>query len=108
MIMKVFSIYDGKGKCYGLPFFMAQVGVAARAFGDLVNDDQSAVCKHPADYTLYQVGVFDDESGLFENVSPQVLIGHGSDFAKPIQLAPRLRPGEAVLCESPVEKGEEK
>lgn len=89
MITKAFAIYDGKGKMFGVPFFMPQPGLATRAFMDLVNDPQSTVNRHPADYTLYQIGSFDDNSGELFSDDPHVLLGHGSDF-KPIVDKPQV------------------
>lgn len=82
MIMKAFAIYDGKGLCYGVPFFMGQSGQAVRAFDDLVNDERSAVNKHAGDYVLYEIGTFDDNDGVLKSIAPQVLLGHGLDFKK--------------------------
>lgn len=66
MKLKVFSIFDVKAKVYSNPFFMPQSGQAMRAFGDLVVDEKSEVCRHPEDYSLFQVGEYDDNSGIFD------------------------------------------
>lgn len=48
--------------------------MARRSFGDAVNDPQTGVSRHPEDYQLYQVGVFDDNAGTFDKfVSPEFL-----------------------------------
>lgn len=80
MDMKVFSVYDTKAMCYGVPFFMGSVGAAVRAFGDLAADAQSTVSKHPSDYILFQIGEFEDGKGTLVAVSPVRNLGFASDF----------------------------
>lgn len=82
MILKAFAIYDGKGLCYGVPFFMSQNGQAVRGFSDLVNDPQTSINRHPGDYVLYQIGEFDDSDGKLTTLVPQLLLGQGVDFVR--------------------------
>jgi len=63
MKMLMFGIYDEKSLSYGTPFFQPQIGQAMRAFGDLAKDPQSAIAKHPEDYSLYHLGEYDDHTG---------------------------------------------
>lgn len=44
------------------PFYMNSTGAAARAFEDSVNDSSHAFNKHPADYTLFEIGTFNDQN----------------------------------------------
>jgi len=75
MIRKAFSIYDEKGKIYNTPFYFPHRGEAIRFFEDLTNDKKSTVNKHPEDYTLYQVGDYDDITGRHTNLSvPEFLM----------------------------------
>lgn len=80
MELKVFSIYDQKGKMYARPFFLPHKGQASRLFCDLVEDNRSEVSKHPEDYTLYQIGNYDDNIGRFENLEVHELIAHATEF----------------------------
>lgn len=65
MIKKVFSVYDEKSEAYLQPFYLDTVGQAIRAITDCVNDNNHAFCRHTADYTLFQLGEFDDSCGSF-------------------------------------------
>ena len=47
------------------PFFMKSTGEAVRAFSDLANDRQTMVGQHPADFTLFKIGDFEDRHGRF-------------------------------------------
>lgn len=80
MELKVFSIFDEKGKCFGQPFFMAHNGMALRAFSDLVGDKQTTINKHPGDYKLYYLGEFDDNSGELSSLAQPEFLAHASDF----------------------------
>lgn len=64
MKMKAFAIYDSKADAYMAPFFFAATGLAIRAFIRLVNDEQSEVCRFPADYTLFEIGTFEQADGV--------------------------------------------
>jgi len=72
VILKAFSIQDVKGEVFHTPFFFAAVGQAVRAFKDLANDANTIIGRHPGDYKLVEVGVFDDATGVLldgENTS---------------------------------------
>ncbi len=45
---KIFTIYDTKAEAYFPPFYLPQTSMAIRQFGDMVNDDNSQISKHPA------------------------------------------------------------
>lgn len=62
--MKIFAVYDEKAKIFGTPQFMLTEAVAVRTITDLVQDQQSMLAKHPKDYSLYQVGTYDEISGM--------------------------------------------
>lgn len=70
MKTKLFCVYDSKAECYGTPFFMPTRGMAERAFGNLVNDPQSSIHRNPEDFTLYEVGEFDDSTGVVNATLP--------------------------------------
>lgn len=74
MITKMFSVFDSKAAFYGTPFFMPNEAMAMRAFGDLVNDQNSSIAKHPEDYSLFFMGIFDDNVGTLKEVVPTCLV----------------------------------
>ncbi len=57
---KMFSIFDSQAQAYLPPFFLPESAVAVRIFGDCVNSDDHQFGKHPGDYTLFELGSFDD------------------------------------------------
>lgn len=67
MKMIVCSIKDRAADAYGRPFYVPAVGVAIRSFQDEVNRaaDDSQIYQHPEDFDLFELGEFDDATGLF-------------------------------------------
>ena len=74
MKLKVYSIYDVKTEVYNQPFFMHRDAQATRSVVDLVSDPQSSVSKHPEDYILYRLGEFDDNTGVYDPVTPPCFV----------------------------------
>lgn len=62
-MLKVFSVYDVKAESYGTPMFVTHRGLAMRGFEDAVLDPRSYISKHPSDYSLYELGSWDPNSG---------------------------------------------
>ena len=65
MILKVFGIYDSKVAAYLPPFMMKTIGEAERALTSHVNDPQHNFCKHAADFTLFELGSWDDSNSKY-------------------------------------------
>lgn len=80
MIQKIFSIYDIKAGAYLNPFFMSSKGLAIRAFTDLVNDQTTQFNKHSEDYTLFEIGEFDDQSATIDTHKTPEPIGKAIEF----------------------------
>lgn len=62
MKLQIFALYDKKSLAYVDVFHFPQIGQAIRQLEDLLKTNHP-VSKHPADYDLYQLGEFDDNSG---------------------------------------------
>lgn len=65
MIYKAFCVYDTQAEFYSLPYFSQTLALALRSFSDVCNAPDGNVSKHPEDFYLYEVGSFDDVTGLF-------------------------------------------
>jgi hypothetical protein len=74
----MFSVYDEKAKAYLPPFILPEIGMATRTFGDCVNDEGHQFGKHPADYTLFKIADYDDETGV--PTPNKSSIGNGVEF----------------------------
>lgn len=65
MLFKVFAIYDSKVKAYATPFFLRETGEALREFGNLANNPKTRIGEHPEDYTLFELGTWDEDTAKF-------------------------------------------
>lgn len=65
----VVAIYDQQLDSFGRPFYTPTPGAAVRTFQDEVNRpaDDNPLHKHPEDFALHQLAVFDDTTGKFTN-----------------------------------------
>ena len=65
--MKLFgyAILDKQVGAFMPVFFVRAKGEAMRHFMDAVGDQNGRFAKHPGDYDLYELCVFDDVSGSF-------------------------------------------
>lgn len=75
MLMYIYTVRDSAAQVFGRPFYLANPGVAVRVFTDQVNDPsdgQNDLFRHPDDFELFELGTFDDSSGIFEiHMSPR-------------------------------------
>lgn len=61
--MRVFSIYDAKGECWGDPKYFRTDGEAVRAVQQAMRDQSTMFYQYPEDYTLFCVGEWDPIEG---------------------------------------------
>lgn len=73
MKMPVVSVRDSAVNAYMRPFAVPAIGAAVRSFQDEVQRSDSDLNKHPEDYELFEIGQFDDETGLIIASSPRSL-----------------------------------
>lgn len=80
MKLKMYSVYDCKVEAYLQPFFMRSKGEALRAWGQTVNDEQTQFCRHPADFTLFEIGEFEENSCKFKIYESKIALGTALEF----------------------------
>jgi len=80
-----FSVFDQKALAYLPPFFMPEVGMATRAFTDMVNDTAHMFGKHPEDFTLFELGMFDDNKGMLEPFKSPEMVVTGLAVLRPVE-----------------------
>ena len=64
MVLKVYSVFDTKANCFNAPFFVSNDNLAKRNFVTLRDDPLSTVNKFPDDFQLFDLGSYDDLTGL--------------------------------------------
>lgn len=75
MRLKVFTVYDSKTEAYLQPFCAITKAAAIRAITDSVNNPKSEFHRWPADYTLFEIGEYDDAKAQYEMLKAQVNLG---------------------------------
>lgn len=60
MTMKVYTVYDQSAEAYLQPFFAPTKGLALRSFVAAANKSDHDFNRHAADYTLFEIGEWDD------------------------------------------------
>lgn len=73
----IVAIFDSALQAFGQPVFVQAVAAGVRSFTDEVNQarEGNQLHDHPEDFDLWQLGTFDDESGVFENHRQLVVRG---------------------------------
>lgn len=68
MIRFVCAVFDSASQSYGNPVFSPAPGQVMREFSDQVNRSaqDNTLFHHPEDFSLWLLGMFDDESGAFD------------------------------------------
>lgn len=84
MKLCVVAIRDRAIDAFGMPNFVVSVGAAVRSFGDEVNraDPNNQLNKHPEDFDLFQLGVYNDADGSFELLDSPRQVAIGKDLVR--------------------------
>ncbi len=82
MILKVFSVYDSKVESFFKPFYSQTKGEAIRSFTEISNDKQSQIGKYPEDFTLFELGDYDDSNASFKLLDTPKSVGLAIEFVK--------------------------
>jgi len=79
----VLAVFDQASGLFGRPLFVAAVGQAVRSFTDEVNRDgpENALFLHPEDFSLFELGSFDDETGRVVSLDIPKRVASGADVS---------------------------
>jgi len=84
-MLKLFSIYDGKIRSFMRPFLDAHTGSALRSFEQACKEPTSPFAQFPADFVLYEVGTFNEETGETTSYSPKIQLAAAIDYVRQSQ-----------------------
>lgn len=78
----VMCVKDRAADTFGRPFNVPAVAAGVRSFTDEINRsaDDNQMYKHADDFDLFELGVFDDTTGLYECGAPTLVV-RGKDVA---------------------------
>ncbi len=80
MTTRMFSIYDIKTEIYHPPLFSLTVGAALRTFVGVFNSDDFEFGRFPDDFRIFELGTFDDVTGLLSPVSTPTFVAEGREL----------------------------
>ena len=85
MKLNICSVKDRAADAFGRPMFVPSTGVAIRSVSDELNraDADNQLYNHPDDFDLYEFGVFDDNTGLFDLYDQPKLLSLGKQVKIP-------------------------
>ena len=82
MSMKMFIVYDSKAEAYLQPFYAQATGAGVRIFSQASSDQSHQFFKHGADYTLFEIGSFDESTGTLVIADAKVNLGTALELAE--------------------------
>lgn len=76
MRLEIYAVQDAVVGAFAQPIFMVNRGAALRSVQSALGDPSQPFTKHPADFSLWMLGHYDDNSGLITPmVPPERVIG---------------------------------
>lgn len=84
MIQKIFSIFDSKAEAFITPFFSQSTGTAIREFSAAANDMEHQFFKYGGDYSLFELGSFDQGSAVFDILKAPINLGLAISFVESV------------------------
>lgn len=82
MVLKIYSVYDSKAEAYIPPMFYQSKGQALRQFSEVANDKTHQIGKYPEDFTLFEIGEFNDSNCKFTLYDTPYSLGLALEFVK--------------------------
>jgi len=100
MELKVFAIYDSKAEAFLLPFMMKTKGEAIRAITAHVSDPQHNFYKYAEDFTLFELGTFNDVNAKYTLLGTPHSIGLLCEFKHVKEVTPNVMDALRVVEKS--------
>lgn len=80
MKTKIFTVYDSKAECFSAPSFIGATGQATRSFEASANTPDNDFNKYPGDFTLFEIGTWDDEKAIITMYESKVNLGTALEY----------------------------
>lgn len=74
MIVKLYAIFDRASGVYDGPMPSKTDGLVTRGFIDMANNKDHPIGKHPEDYTVFELGTWNDATGEIIPSAPKKVI----------------------------------
>jgi hypothetical protein len=86
MKLKLFTVYDSKAEAYLQPFYAPSTGQAIRSFQETCNTPDHVFFKYPEDFTIFEMGTFDDATSIIDTYKTPTSLGKAIEFKQQQQL----------------------
>lgn len=73
MKLNLYSIFDTASGIWDRPMTAQSDGEMLRAFGDIAVNQEHPIGQHPEDYSLFRVGIWDNNKGFITAEDPECL-----------------------------------
>lgn len=80
----LFCIYDSKAEFYSDPIYFRSIGEALRSFEAVANSEHD-IAQHPADFTFFHIGSFDQDDGSMDMLEAKVNLGTALDHKHAVE-----------------------
>lgn len=84
MKVTVMAAYDKKARAFLQPYYVSHPDVGVRAFSQAVNTPDHQVHKFASDFSLYELGTFDDDSGKFDLLPQPKFVAEAVQLLAPV------------------------
>lgn len=75
MEVKIYSVFDKKSSRYDMPYYFHNDGTMIRGISSMFNKKGTIHGDYPADFSIHEVGTFNDMSGqITANTQPRFVI----------------------------------
>lgn len=81
MIYQVLAVYDSKARAFLVPIYCSHVDVGLRALADAANTAGHQIERNPLDFTMFHLGVWNDDNGTFTLLDQQIQLANAASFA---------------------------
>lgn len=78
----VYAVYDSKVNYYHNPMFMMNRGEALRSWETAANDEKLPFAQHPLDFSLCEIGEYDDQTALITPHKAPESLGTAANFKR--------------------------
>lgn len=95
----IFAVFDAAVKAYLDPFNSQTIASAKRAFRAAANEENHDFRLHAADYTLFHLASFDNQTGLITPLSTPVPLGTALAYLTELSNHPADRAAGRVAAE---------
>lgn len=85
MKYKIFVVFDGKTKSWGLPFLKDFTANALREWSEIasdISDKQNQIAKYPSDFSLFEIGEYNRDTGEVSMYESKYNLGLASEHIK--------------------------